>query len=76
MTPYLIQSDFNVLILAMEQRIAALTLLVASPIIQTSLSVYSDLQAQFQASVGTTAIAEYNGILAKLQALQPLAPTS
>ncbi len=74
--PYLIQSDFAVLILAMEQRIAAVNALLTNPILSLALSQFTDLQAQFQTAVGTTAIGEYTALLTKLQAMQPQAPTS
>jgi hypothetical protein len=76
MNPYLIQSDFATLILAMQQRIAGVNALLSSPILMAALAQFSDLQAEFQAAVGTTAVGQYTTLLTKLQAMEPLAPIS
>jgi hypothetical protein len=72
--PYLTQADYGVLILAMQERVNTLAAIVAAS--AATLVLFSDIQAEFQAALGGSAVSVYNTLIAKLETLQPSAPTS
>ena len=72
---YLIQTDYNTLILAMQYRITMLQNLMANSTMAQALAAFADLQTEFQTMNGTV-VSQYQTILAKLEALQVAAPTS